>query len=101
MLNGLFYKMSVRVEPREDILSNLCLFLGCGTAKVIKRNAEPLVDLIVDFAVFVADFEWCHTFFCGLGFGGSAVLVRPTNKQRIDAAETTIARINVGAEHTT
>lgn len=68
----------------------LCLLLGCGSAKKVKVNLEPLVDVGVDGVVLVADLLWCQTLLSGLVLCSCAILICATYRQHVPASQTAI-----------
>jgi len=75
------------VQSQENILSNFGLFFSCGSSKVVKVNLHPFVALLVDRMILVTELLASNTIRNRLGLGGSTVLVRAANVQRIDATD--------------
>ena len=50
---GLFIQEFILMQLQEDVLRNLCLFLGGSAPELVERNVEPLVGLSVDFVELV------------------------------------------------
>ena len=74
---------------RGQTLHILSLLLCCRATKVVKIDVEPLVDLCVEFVVFVADLFGRHSLLQGLGFRRGAVLIGATDVQNIVVSQTT------------
>lgn len=71
---------------------------GCA-AKLVKVDLEPVVDLLVDGVVLVADLLTREAFLEGLGLGGRAVLVGTAHEDRVVPPRTAVARVDIGGEH--
>jgi hypothetical protein len=69
------FNISIVPQTTENILDNLGLMGGGCTAKDIELNVEPIVDTLVNFMVFCAEFFRCYAFFEGFGFRGSSVFI--------------------------
>jgi len=66
---------SVLVELKEDIVSDVCLQLGCP-AKNIETDIEPIIYGGMDYVVFIPKLPWrafLHKLSC---LGRSAILIR-------------------------
>jgi len=81
------------VQVQKDILSNLGLLLGRCPTKLVKVNLHPLVALLMDGVVLVAEFLASNTIRQGLGLGRSTVLVRASDIQSIHVPGTTVSII--------
>ena len=62
---------------------SLGLIVGGGASEVVEADPEPLVDLLVEFEVFIADLARGETFLDGLRLRRRPVLVRPADVQRL------------------
>lgn len=69
---------------------SLRLLLCGGSAKEVKLNLEPLVNVGVDGVVLVADLLWCQALLSGLVLCGRAVLVRATHIQQVPASHAAV-----------
>jgi len=74
---------------RGQTLHILSLLMCCRATKVVKVDVEPLVDLCVEFVVFVTDLFGRHSLLQGLGFRRSAVLISATDVQNIVVSQST------------
>lgn len=54
LLGCLFSEVAVLVQLGEDVLGNLGLLCSGRPAEVVELNLEPVVDLLVDLVVLVA-----------------------------------------------
>ena len=80
----------VKYNIRERVtLHILSLLMCCRATKVVKIDVEPLVDLRVEFVVFVADLFGCHSLLQGLGFRRGAILISATDVQNIVISQST------------
>ena len=74
---------------RGQILHILSLLMRCRATKVVKVDVEPLVDLCVEFVVFVTDLFRRHSLLQCLGFRRGAVLIGATDVQNIVVSQST------------
>lgn len=79
----------------------LGLLIGRGPSKVVKANAEPAVDRVVNLKVLVADLLRSHILGNSLGLRGSSVLVGAAHVQRDIPAETRVAGKDVSGQDAT
>lgn len=93
-------KEVVFVQLEEDILHNLRLLLGRGSAKVVEANLEPIVNLLVLDVELVAELLGGLARLESLGLSSSAVLVCTADVQRRPVAKLAEARVDVGTEDT-
>lgn len=68
-------------------------------AKLVKVDLEPLVDLLVDGMVLVADLLAGGALLERLGLGRRAVLVGAADEDGVVAAGTAVPRVHVRREH--
>ena len=68
------------MDSFEDVLRNLGLFGSGSAAKMIERNAKPLIDFIVDFAVLVADLDGGCVFLKSFVLCRCSILISTTDE---------------------
>ena len=88
------------MDAVKNVLGNLSLLGGGGAAEVVKVAVEPVIDLLVDLVVMVADFFAGFTFFHGFGFGRGAVLVSAAYVNGVVANKAAVASEDIGRKHT-
>lgn len=79
-------------------LTNVGLLWCCRPSKVIERDVEPLVDLLVNDMILVADLLWRQALLPGFCFGGSAVLVCSAHVQCVVSTKTAEPSVDVRTE---
>ena len=50
--------MIIFIDICEDLLSNLGVNRQASSSKIIKGNIEPLINIFMQFMVFIADLSW-------------------------------------------
>lgn len=53
LFHGLFFQIAICIQLVENILRNNGLFLSGCSAKVVKSNLKPFVDIGVNFVILV------------------------------------------------
>ena len=66
------------VESQEDILGDLGLARGTGASEVVEVDVEPLVNLLMQNIVLVANLLTCQSLLPSLYLGRCSVLISPT-----------------------
>lgn len=90
--HDIFRGVTISMDLVEDILGNLGLLRGAGTAKVVKGEVEPLVHLCMDSAVLVTQSLARDTLFQSFGFCRSAIFVCTANQQGVVAPSTAVSK---------
>ena len=83
----------------ENCLADFCLFRSGRPPKLVKLYVEPLVDLVMDNMVLVADLLGRALLLQGLGLGGRPVLVGAAYVDGVVPPQPAVPREHVGAEH--
>lgn len=63
---------------------------------MVKLDLEPVIDILVQLVVLVAQLLRRHTLLDGLGLGGSAVFICSANVKGRVASRLAVARKDVG-----
>ena len=92
----LLVSVALLLEVDEDVLSDLGMLFGAGSAKQLGVALEPLVNLLVDLVVLVADLLWCHALLDGFDLSGCSVLVCAADEDGVVASLPTEPGIDVG-----
>jgi len=89
----LFFEVTIFVQLREDILSNVGLLSRRCSSKDIESNLEPVIDLLVNFVVLVAKFFWGAFLFYRLSLSRCSVLVCTAHVKSVVTACFTISGV--------
>jgi len=84
----------------ENSLAYFCLLRRGRSSKLVKFYVKPLVNLVMDSMVLVADLLGRALLLHGFRLRGRPVLVRPAYVERVVPAQPAVAREHVGAQHT-
>src|SRR4051794_8401833 len=84
------HKQITLIQLHKDVLRNLGLLLRRRPSKLVKVNLHPFVALLVDWVVLVTQFLAGHTVRQGLGLRRGTVLIRATDVERVDVADTLV-----------
>lgn len=95
LLDGVGADVAVVVELPEDLLRDLGLLLGRGATEAVERDVEPLVNLLVQLVVLLADFLGSGLLGDSLLLGRRSVLVSSADVQCIVAALLAISLKNI------
>jgi len=98
LLHDLFVGVSCFLERKEDFLSNLCLLLCRSPSEKISIAVEPLVDLLVDGVVLVANTLWGQAFLNCLCLGGGAILICSADIHGVVPTESAVSGIHICGE---
>ena len=91
LLCRLLREISVLIEPLENRLRNIGVFLRRGPAKVIESNLKPFVDFLVNLVVFGTQFLRRHLLFEGLCFCRSSVFISTTDIESRSSASLVVS----------
>ncbi len=91
LVNNLLKCFAFGMDAVENVLGDLGL-LRCGSAaEVIEIAVKPIIDLLVDLVIIVADFFAGFSFFHCFGFRCSAVLVSAADVDGIVTNESAVS----------
>lgn len=77
--HGFLNQEIVVVEIFEDILGDLSLGIGGGTAEVVESDIKPLVNVGMQFVIFVAQFPRSAALFQSFGLSCSSIFISSAN----------------------
>ena len=91
--------VSVGVELQQDVLRDLRLPFGRGSAEAVERDVEPLVHPVVNLVVPIAQFAGRNALLPRACFGGGAVLIGAADVERLIATHPAEPREDIGRQH--
>ena len=95
LVNHLVEGVTIGVEVLEDFLSDLGVDgRGCPS-EVVKVDVEPLINLLVDNVVLVADLLRGLAFLLGFGLGRGSVLIGTTDVHAVVVGEAAVPCVGV------
>lgn len=101
LVDNFLERVASLVDIIEDVLSNLSVFGGGGAAECVEVAVEPLVDLLVDFEVLVANLARGLALLLGLSLSRCAILVSAADVNRVMPGESGVARKHITGENAT
>lgn len=70
-----FWNKAIVLELKENVLSNLGVFLCGSSSEDIKVDLKPFINISLDSIILITDFFWSHFIFQSLHFSCSSILV--------------------------
>lgn len=83
----------------ENFMADFCLLRRGRPPKLVKLYVKPLVNLIMDIMILVADLLGRALLLHGLGLGGRPVLVGAAYVDHVVPTQPAVPREHVGAEN--
>lgn len=80
---------------QEDFLDYFLVFLSGGPSEIVEVNVEVLVDFLVNFEVFVANFLRSLLAQKSLDLCRRAILVSATNVETVVSSESAVTRVDI------
>ena len=100
LLNLFLIRVTLLSKSQENVLSDFSLGLSRCSTEELRVTIKPLVNLLVDVVVLIANLLGRHAFLDGLDLGGSAVLVGTTHKHRVIPAQATEPGVDISRQDT-
>jgi len=95
LLNYLFKGVFGCSQCHEDFLGDFGLNWSRSSSKELSITVEPLINLLMDGMIFLANLCWSQVLLYGFGLSGCAVLVSATNENRVVVHQPTKPGVDV------
>lgn len=93
--HGLLDQEIAVVEICEDILGDLGLAIGGGTAEVVEADIKPLVNVGMQFVVLITQFPGSTTLFQSFSFSRRSIFISSTDIKGVVIAGLGVSVFNV------